>query len=81
MPLVSLLPEIQRNKDAIRCAALGAEVPGHCPKQPTKTLFVIVCVCKKHLFLIVKSQKNIFELVTRLGHLFRPLGQLVELVL
>ena len=25
----SLLPELQRNKDIVRCAALGAEIPGH----------------------------------------------------
>merc|ERR1711923_633389 len=26
----ALLPELQRYKDAVRCAALGAEVPEHC---------------------------------------------------
>ena len=35
-----LLPELQRIKDTVRCAALGAEVPGHRQKQLTQTLIV-----------------------------------------
>ena len=27
--LCALLQELQRNKDTVRCVALGAEVPGH----------------------------------------------------
>ena len=34
----ALLPEIQRNKDAVRCVALSAKVPGHSQKQLTQTL-------------------------------------------
>ena len=37
------LPELQRYKDAVRCAALDAEVPGHRQQQQTQTL--ILCVC------------------------------------
>ena len=36
----ALLPELQRYKDTIRCAALGAEVPGHRQQQLTQTLIV-----------------------------------------
>ena len=36
----ALLPELQRNKDTVRCAALGAEVPGHRQEQLTQTLIV-----------------------------------------
>ena len=43
----ALLPELQRNKDTVRCAALGAEVPGHHQKQLTQTL--IVRLLKTHL--------------------------------
>merc|ERR1711923_60177 len=50
----ALLPELQRHKDTVRCAALGTEVPGHRQQQLRQTL-------------IVKSQRNRFELVTRLG--------------
>ena len=35
----ALLPELQRYKDTGRCAALGAEVPGH-RQQLTQTLIV-----------------------------------------
>ena len=34
----ALLPELQRNKDTVRCASLGAEVPGD--RQLTQTLIV-----------------------------------------
>ena len=44
----ALLPELQRNKDTIRCAALGTEVPGHRQEQLTKTL--IVRLLKTHFF-------------------------------
>ena len=43
----ALLPELQR-KDTVRCAALGAEVPGHCQQQLMQTL--IVRLLKMHLF-------------------------------
>ena len=33
-------PELQRNKDTVRCAALGTGVPEHCQKQLTQTLIV-----------------------------------------
>ena len=46
--LDALLPEIQRYKDTVRCAALGAEVPGHCQQQLTQTL--IVHLLKTHFF-------------------------------
>merc|ERR1711923_120706 len=60
-----LLPELQRYKDTVRCAALGAEVPGH-RQQLTQTL--IVRLMQTHFLyrsLIVKSQQNLLELVTR----------------
>ena len=34
----ALLPELQRYKDTVRCAALGAEVPGHHQQQLSRTL-------------------------------------------
>ena len=37
----TLLPELQ-NKDAIRCAALGTEVPGHSQDQLMQTLIVLL---------------------------------------
>ena len=46
----ALLPELQRYKDTVRCAALGAEVPGHCQQQLTQTL--IVRLLKTHFFYI-----------------------------
>ena len=58
----ALLPDLQRYKDTVRCAALGAEVPGHRQQQLTQTL--IVCFSKAHFLHHVKSQ-NIIELVTR----------------
>ena len=63
----ALLPELQRYKDTIRCATLGAEVPGHYQKQLTRIL--IVRLLKTHFLhrsLIVKSQNRI-ELVARPG--------------
>ena len=44
----ALLLELQRYKDTVRCAALGAEVPGHRQKQLTQTL--IVRLLKTHFF-------------------------------
>ena len=44
----ALLPELQRYKDTVRCAALGAEVPGHRQEQLTQTL--IVRLLKTHFF-------------------------------
>ena len=41
----ALLPELQRYKDAVRCAVLGAEVSGHCQKQTLN-----VRLLKTHLF-------------------------------
>ena len=64
----ALLPELQRDKDTIRCGVLGAGVPGHYREQLTQTL--IVRLLETHFFhrsLIVKSQQNRIELVTRPG--------------
>ena len=47
----ALLPELQRYKDTVRCAALGAEVPGHRQQQLTQTL--IVRLLKTHLFTLI----------------------------
>ena len=44
----ALLPELQRYKDTVRCATLGAEVPGHRQQQLTQTL--IVRLLKTHFF-------------------------------
>ena len=44
----ALLPELQRYKDTVRCAALGTEVPGHRQQQLTQTL--IVRLLKTHFF-------------------------------
>ena len=44
----ALLPELQRYKATVRCAALGAEVPGHRQQQLTQTL--IVRLLKTHFF-------------------------------
>ena len=46
-----LLPELQRYKDTIRCAALGGEVPGDRQQQLTQTL--IVRFLKTHLFILI----------------------------
>ena len=64
----ALLPELQRYEDTVRCAALDAKVPGHNEEQLTQTL--IVCLLKTHFLhqsLIVKSQQNRIEFVTRPG--------------
>ena len=44
----ALLPELQRYKDTVRCAALGKEVPEQSQKQLTQTL--IVLLLKTHFF-------------------------------
>ena len=44
----TLLPELQRYNDTVRCAALGAEVPGHRHEKLTQTL--IVCLLQTHFF-------------------------------
>ena len=44
----ALLPELQRQKDTVRCAVLGAEVPGHRQQQLTQTL--VVRLLKTHFF-------------------------------
>ena len=44
----ALLLELQRYKDPVRCAALGAEVSGHRQEQLAQTL--IVRLLKTHLF-------------------------------
>ena len=49
----ALLPELQRYKDTVRCAALGAEVPGHRQKQLTQTF--ILCLLKMHLFSLITT--------------------------
>ena len=36
----AMLPELQRYRDTVRCAVLGAAVPGHRQQQLTKTLIV-----------------------------------------
>ena len=38
--LRALLPELQRNKDTVRCATIVEEVPGHHQEQLTHTLIV-----------------------------------------
>ena len=48
--------ELQRNKDTVGCAALGAEVPGQRQEQLTQTL--IVFLCKTLLFLFFWKLKG-----------------------
>ena len=55
----ALLPELQRYKDTVRCAALGAEVPGHCQQQLTQTL--TVRLLKTHLFTLVLDWEDSTE--------------------
>ena len=50
----ALLPELQRYKDTIRCASLGAEVRGH--QQLTQTL--IVRLLKTHFDTILDFEKS-----------------------
>ena len=45
----ALLSELQRYKDMVRCAALGAEVPGH-PGQQYLTQTLMVRLLKTHFF-------------------------------
>ena len=53
--------------------AHSAEVPGHRQQQLTQTL--IVHLLKTHLPLILKSQQNRIELVTRPGEVKHQLGK------
>ena len=56
-PSRALLLELHRYKDTVRCAALGAEVPGHRQQQLTQTW--IVRLLKTHLFTpIPDSEKS-----------------------
>ena len=64
----ALLPELQRYKDTARCAALGAQVPGHRQQQLTQTL--IVRLMKTHFFTPILDCEKSTEynvLVTRPG--------------
>ena len=47
----ALLPELQRYKGTVRCAALGTEVPGHRQQQLTQTL--IVSLLKTHFITLI----------------------------
>ena len=47
----SMLPELQRTKDTVRCDPLGSGVQGHCRERLTQTL--IARLLKMHLFIIV----------------------------
>ena len=47
----ALPPELQRYKDTVRSAALGAEVPGHRHQQLTQTS--IVRLLKTHLSILI----------------------------
>ena len=62
--LVRCFRNHKRNKDTVRCAALGAQVPGHRQQQLTQTL--IVRLLKTHFFthraLTLKSKQNRIEL-------------------
>ena len=57
-----LLPEL---KDTVICAALGVEVPGHRLKQLTLMLRLLKACFFTHRSLMMKSQQNRIELVTR----------------
>ena len=68
LDLPLLLPELQRDKDIVRCVTLGAEVPGHCQEQRTQILIVRLLETHfLHCSQIVKSQQNGIEFVTRPG--------------
>ena len=57
VPPRALPPDLQRYKDTVRCAAFGAEVPGHCQQQLTQTLNVRLL--KTHFFtLILDCEKS-----------------------
>ena len=60
-------PELQSNKDAVKCAARGPRTPS---KKLTQTL--IVGLIKKHFFAQIldcekSSQQNLIDLLTRPG--------------
>ena len=68
LPRVLLL-EIQRNYESFRCVMLGAEVPGHRQKTANANLnCAIVENAHTCLHLIVQSQPNIIESVSRAGN-------------
>ena len=55
----ALLPELQTNKNTLRCAALGEKVPGHRQEQLSQTLIGrFQKMHFLHLSIIVKSQQN-----------------------
>ena len=54
----ALLPELQRYKDTVRCAELGAEVPGHHQQQLMQTLIVRLLKTHLHRSLMVKKSKE-----------------------
>ena len=54
-----LVLELQRYKDTVRCAALGAEVPGHRLKQMTQTL--IVRLLKTHFLTPIVDCEKLTE--------------------
>ena len=51
--------ELQRNKDTVRCGALGEEVPGHRTEQLTQTF--IVRLLKTHFFTPILDCKKSTE--------------------
>ena len=65
----ALLPELQRNKDDLKCAVLGAWVQGQRQKTADANLdcAFVENALLLHRSLTVKSQQNIIELVTRPG--------------
>ena len=54
-----LLPELQRNKDTIKCAAQGLEVPEQSQKQLTQAL--IVHLLKMHFSMLIFGCKKSTE--------------------
>ena len=65
----AFLPELQRYKDTVRCAAIVAEVPRQRQQQLMQTLdcAYVESALFLHRSLTVKSQQNRIELVTRPG--------------
>ena len=62
-----MLPELQRNKNTVRCALLGAEVSRHHQTTTDANLDCAFVENVYHRSLILKSQQNRKELVTRPG--------------
>ena len=54
----TLLQELQRNMDTVRCATSVAEVAGYRHDQSTQTLSV--CLLKTHLFKLIRKFGGIF---------------------